>query len=56
MLQLEESKKVNFKDVVEPLLRQLFVDQHGDTKFDIVLTLALGPTVVHALDALEKAS
>jgi len=53
MLLDEVKNKLEFKKVAEPLLKEIFGDQYSD-KFSVVNVIALGPTIVHALDALEK--
>ena len=53
MLLDEVKNKLEFKKVAEPLLKEIFGDQYSD-KFSVVNVIALGPIIVHALDALEK--
>jgi hypothetical protein len=48
MLLDEVKNKLEFRKIVEPLLRDIF------GKFSVVNVIALGPTIVHGLDALKK--
>ena len=53
MLLDEVKSKLEFKKIAEPLLKEIFTDEYGE-KFSIVNVIALGPIIVHALDALEQ--